>query len=251
MSYDYNTLAFSCNHRQVNEHMSVSLDDFRTLVTAANPSMRMRAPLNGRTLVHLRLDGVEVPNNHPTLAWDILDDELTTLPDKRQKLVFRAPLRRQFSLLELEYTTTAPYCLRCGGKGLVNDLQQAGSGGILTIDTRMKLIQRCLKFMLTSKCAFYPNLVCQIREFVGAKFGLSLTEDDITLEVGNSLANLQSVQQYQAKVQTLTPEEMLRSLDGVSAVRSTTDPCAAFVTVNVSGFNGTTATIPFSMRVSA
>jgi hypothetical protein len=249
MSYDFDTLGIACDHYLVRERLFVHAQDGRTLHSVADPSMRLRGPINAKSLTRLRVNGILVAKDHPVYGWDLYDDELSVPPEKKMKVVFTRPVRYQSLLIEVEYQSSAPYCLKCGGKGVLNDIQVTSMNSLRRVIMRRKLAQRGLKFLLTSQCNFYPNLTCRLRDFVGAKFGISLTEEDISMEAGSALDRLRSVQGYQAQVQKLSPEETLRSIDGVEVNRDPDDPTMVYVALNVSGYKGTSTELAFGMRI--
>lgn len=249
MSYDFDTLGAACDHYMVRERMFVHPEDGRTLHSLTEPTMRLRGPMNARSLTRLRVDGQIIPKDHPVYGWMLEDDELSIPPEKKTKVVFLRPVRRQSHLIEVEYQSASPYCSKCGGNGIINDMQITPLNSLRRVVLRKKLAQRGLKFLLTSKCSFYPNLTCRLRDFVGAKFGLSLTEEDIAMEAGDALDKLREVQRYQAKVQKLSPEESLRAIDGVEVTRDAEDPTRVYVALNVSGYRGTSTELAFGMRV--
>ena len=249
MSYDFDTLGSACDHFMVRERMFVHPGDGRTLHSSLQPTQRMRGPINTKSLTRLRVDGKLIPKDHPTFGWELLDDELSVYPDKKMKVVLKRPMRRQNHLIELEYQSAATYCSKCGGKGVLNDLNLSALNSLRRVVARRKLAQRGLKFLLTSRCAFYPNLTCRLREFVGAKMGVGLTEDDIAVEAGDALEKLRLVQQYQSQVQKVAPEELLKSVDGVVVDRDPDDPTMVHVSLNVSGYKGSSTDLSFGMRV--
>jgi hypothetical protein len=112
------------------------------------------------------------------------------------------------------------------------------------------MVQKALKFLLTSECAFYPNLTCQLREYVGRKFGYTLTAEDVSFEVVGTLDNMKAVQSLQARYQRLDAEEILRSVDGVDTVQDKSDPTVIRVAVDVTSPAGTRDQVNVGLRVT-
>ena len=249
MSYDYLTMPRACDHYVVAERLAIGLDN-RTLYSVTTPSQRMTKPINGESTCTLWFNGVQVLRNHPQFGWDLLWDELSVAPDYRSKIVFRHPIRLRDIVIEARYVTTAAYCNKCGGTGLMTDYTVVGTGTLKRATRRTKLVQRALKFLLTSQCPFYPALTCRIRDYVGRKFGASLATDDISYEVSHAMDYMKRVQEMQSRFQTLDAEEILRSVDGVQATRDETDPTILRVMVDVSSPAGTSDQVNIGLRVS-
>lgn len=249
MSYDYLMLPRACDHQITAERLAIS-DDFRTLFSVDIPSQRMSSPINGVATVRLKFNGQDVPTNHPEFGWGVEDDELAVWPDRRSKLVFKNPVYLRDVIIEAAYVTTAAYCWKCGGTSLVPDVSLAQSGAFTRVIKRKKLVQKALKFLLTSKCPFYSNLTCQLREYVGRKFGHTLTAEDVSMEVMTTLDNMRAVQGLQAKYQRLDAEEILQSVDGVTANQDQNDPTVIRVTVDVTSPAGTRDQVNVGLRVS-
>jgi hypothetical protein len=247
MSYDYDTRLKPCDHLQRRERMIVSSEDFRTLLYAERTTERMRAPISAKGSVKMFIRGVEVPRNHAVYAWEILADELSVRSDQKSKIVFRQPVRTT-ETIELEYITIPAYCLKCNGYSKTNDFSVNKGGTFLRVSNYDKLVQRIYKFLLTSECAFYPSFTCKLKEFVGKKFGLSLSEDDISYECMNSLDNLKRIQIAQRSIQTLTPQEVLKEVESITTIRDQYDPTIVKTDMRVAAF-GIPRSVPLSFTI--
>ena len=251
MSYDYDVKSSNCDHAQAFERYVVDSGDFRTLKLAADTSRRMRAPINGQALVKVYISGKLVQPNDRTYGYSFQPDtnELST-PDRFQKIVFNKSVRFFIPLIEVSYITSKPYCLKCSGLGTLNDLKKASSGSLIRVIDTDKLVQRSLKYILTSRCPFYPQLTCPIKDFIGRKIVELTTEADISSAVMNALQQFKTVQGAQRTVQTLTPLETLKDITSVSAVQNQTDPTAISVAATVSSYAGTTSPLGFTIRTT-
>ena len=250
MSHDLLNMPKACDHLIKAERLAIG-PDHRTLYSTEIPSQRMTSPINGEAQVRLRFNGVDVPRNHLQFGWDIFWDELSIAPDHRSKIVFRKPVRLRDIVIEARYGTLAPYCRKCGGTDRVVDYTPALNGSLKRATRRTKLVQKALKFVLTSRCRFYPALTCKLRTYTGRKFGVSITEDGVSFEVMNALDNMKQVQSLQARFQRMEPEELLRSVDAVSAVRDPNDPTILHVTVDVSSPAGSSDKLNLGIRISS
>lgn len=249
MSYDFLTLPRACDHVVASERLLIAQDN-RHLYSRDNPTMRMPSPVNGLSTVSLRINDVPVPKDHPVYGWDILPDELSELPDKRSKIVFRHPVRARAIRIEASYITTAAYCHKCQGKSTVVDFELATDGSMRHVTGRKKLVQRCLKLLLTSVCSFYPGLVCPLRTYIGRKYGPLLDADSMAGTITSALGALKSIQSLQAQYQTLDEAEILREVTGVSATPDSSNPTIIRVKVGVASSADTEDTLNIGLRVS-
>jgi hypothetical protein len=211
----------------------------------------MRAPVNGQSLVKIYIGGQLIRPDDPVFGYVFLRDETRIdTPDKFYKIVFNKQVRFVISLLEVSYITLKPYCLKCSGTGQLNDLKQASSGSLIRVINTDKLVQRSLKYILSSRCPFYPVLTCPIKDFIGRKFGVFTTEADISNGIMNALQQFKRVQGAQRTIQVLTPHETLKDITSVTAVQSPLDPTFVNVAVQVSSYGGTTLPLAFSIRTN-
>ena len=249
MSYDFNTLPRPCDHVIQAERLAISLDN-RTLYSLDMPTQRMTSVINGTATVQLSINGVVVPPGHPVYGWTIQPDELSWPANSRAKIVFVRPVLGRSLLIRLRYTTLAYCCTKCGGSSKLLDYSLAGNGSFLHITGQPKLIQRILKFILTSVCTFYPTLTCPLKTYIAKKFGRTVTSDDVDGVVRTAMANLQAVQNLQAKYQTLEAAEVLRGVSGVTATQDTKDPRVVHVGVNIVGPAGNTSQVNVGLKAA-
>jgi hypothetical protein len=197
----------------------------------------MRAPINGIAYVQIFIHGELIEQDDPTYGYAILADpnrvQIAGRPngpvETFYKIVFNKEVRLVRPLIEVNYITRQNYCLKCNGSGVLNDLSPDTSGSVIRITGLPKLSQRALKMVLTSRCAFYPQFTCPIKDYIGRKFGISLTDADIANAVMTALQNLKNIQVAQNAFQPLAPEEALREFTNVSAIQDPQDPTVVFV----------------------
>lgn len=250
MSYDFDTIPSNCDHRQIMERMVIDPGDLKTLIHLKS-GLRMRAPINGQSTLVMRINGKVVPKNHLKLGWEILVDETSIAPDRRSKIVFNNQVRLFDALIELEYATSRPFCRKCNGRGVVADFIKSPSGSFKPVKDTRKLVQKVLKFILTSKCVFYPSYTCRIKDFIGRKFGTAaLGVDDISFEITNSLSRLKDVQSAQAAVQQLSPREILRDLGDISVQRDENDPTVVNTQLEVLTYGNDNSMVNFGIKVT-
>ena len=261
MSFDLDVLVQSptgqpvgaCDHAVSFERYIVDTRDFRTLRYVGNPAINVRAPINGADRVQMWVGERQVKSNDPVYGWRVVADpnrvDVAT-SDAFYKIVFNSPVRVILPLIEVSYITRQPYCLKCSGLGIVNDLKPSQSGEFVTAVQTVQLMQKAIKWILTSKCAFYPTFTCPIKDYIGRKLGIQITETDVHTQVLNALTSLQQVQRAQATVQSLDPAEILKDIVNVSAVLDNNDPTVLRVSATVVSFQGTTTPFGFTLRMN-
>jgi len=250
MSYDLDGRIKTCDHHQQMERQSLSLDDFRSLYNTAQPNLGLRATVTSTSTVELFLNGVKIPQDHPIFGWDLVHS-LSPALEPRQQIVFRQQMRMANGVFEVNYYTQKSMCLKCNGYGKVADYSINTVGVLLHVTDYNKLTQRILKFLLTSTCPFYPQFTSRLKTFIGMKFGLTLTEEDITYECMNTLENMRNIQIAQANIQTLTPAEILKSVDSVISKRDPVDPTTVKTVIQASSYGpGQVGSISLAIRTT-
>lgn len=247
MSYDFNVRLAACDHQQSGERYVVDLEDFRTLHLAVNPALNMRAPINGQAHVKVYISGKLVDPNDPVYGYDIVEDSNRLLTqDRFYKIVFKRPVRFYIPLIEVNYITLKTYCLKCRGQGQLNDLKKTNTG-VQHVTGTDKLVQRVLKMVLTSRCPYYPQFTCKIKDYIGKKFGVQITETDVANQIMQALLNLKQIQAAQKTVQSLDPKEMLKDVTNIST--SMPDPTSVNVIAQVSSY-GNQQSVPVSFSIT-
>lgn len=263
MSYDYNILQFdpvtnlpigACDHHQWFERYVVNQNDFRTLNYAAMPSINMRAPINGANAVQMWINGQQVQVTDPVYGWQVVLDTNridNTTNNTFYKIVFNNPVRLVLPLIEVSYITRQDYCLKCSATGFLNDLKLGvGAAPFVQVTQVTKLAQKALKWILASRCPFYPTFTCTMKGFVGKKLGIQITDTDLQTSVVNALTNMQKVQQAQSTVQNLDSQEILKDIINVTAQIDQTDPTIVRVAATVSNYSGQSAPLGFTLRMN-
>lgn len=252
MAYDFNTLSSTCNHAQTFERYVINSSDLRTLNYVGNLSENMRAPINGQALVQIFIGGKLVSINDPIYGYQLIRDT-SRIADPGvlfYKILFNQEVRLIIPLIEVSYTTLKPYCMKCNGIGKLNDFEPASGGSFVKLNGNLKLAQKCLKFILTSRCAFYPSFTCRIKDFIGMKYGLTVTDSDIASEITNALNTVKQIQLAQRSVQALDLPEILLDIVSVTAVLDVNDPTLVNVSATVSSYAGQTTPLNFSLKAT-
>jgi len=253
MSYDLSSIAQNCDHLILLERYRISVTDFQTLQFSSPPSttVNMRAPINGAAMLKLFIKGVPVLPTDPLFGYSVVPDPSRVLADYVfSKILFNQPVRQVGSLVEVTYFTRQDFCLKCGGTGQVVDWKTSQSGSLLHTVGEKKLSQQVFKYLLTSINPFNPALVCPIRSYVGQKFGLSITDQDISSAVTTALATYQTIQAAQSTVQTLSPQEMIKNVVSVEARQDPTDPLTVYLALQVTVY-GLAQPIPLNITLQS
>lgn len=253
MSYDLDVQQAPCDHQISKERYVIDSKDFRTLHLAANTAINMRAPINGTSQVELYISGKLVNPTDPVYGYSFIIDSgrLESTSYVFYKILFNKQVRLVNPLIEVSYFCPITFCLKCNGMGQLNDLKIAANGAFLHVVQSDKLVQKSLKFILTSTCPFYPQFTCPIKNYLGKKFGVTITDADIGNAIVTSLLQIQSIQNSQRTIQTLDPLETLKDVTNVVAVTDPTDPTRVNVTAQVSSYGTTTTqTIGFSLTTT-
>ena len=251
MSYDFDTRQSPCDHYQRRERVIVSVDDFRTLVNATDSYVFMRGILSSVNTVKVRMSGSYIDANHPIYGWKVVPDTNSYYEQQRSKIVFNNQVFMTNLVIEIEYFCTPASCLKCNGYSKTNDFVPNSQGTYMHVTEHNKLILRTNKFLLTSRCDFYPKFTSQLKNFIGRKFGISLTEDDISQEIVNALENLRNIQLSQKTVQTLSPQEILRNVESVTSIKDANDPTIVTSKVSISSYGqNRVAPLTFILRTS-
>jgi hypothetical protein len=262
VSYDYNVLIFdpltrmpigACDHQQSFERYVVNQTDFVTVNYASEPSINMRAPINGASNVQMWIAGEQVSNSSPVYGWQVVPDpdRIETTGVNFTKIVFNQPVRLLLPLIEVSYITIQDFCLKCSATGYLNDFKPSVAGTFTEVTQTTKLAQKALKWVLTSRDPFYPTFVCAIKSYIGRKLGIQITDTDIQTAVINALTNMQQVQQAQSTVQALDPQEILKDIVSVTATTDTVDPTIVRVSAVISNYSGQTAPLGFTIRMNS
>lgn len=260
ISYDYNVLTVdpvtrlpigACSHDISFERYVVNQNDHRTLNYASLPSINMRAPINGADMVRMWISGEEVYSDDPAYGWQVVvDTNRVEESDIFYKIMFNKAIRLVVPLIEVSYITRQGLCLKCSALGSLNDFKLS-SGGFLQATRNTKLVQRALKWILTSACPFYPNFVCALKSYIGRKIGIQITETDIQTQIVNALTQMQRVQQAQSTVQSLDPAEILKDIIGITVTLDPNDPTVVRVSATVSSYAGTASPLGFTLRMNS
>jgi hypothetical protein len=163
--------------------------------------------------------------------------------------MFAKPVRIIMPLIEVSYLSLKGYCMKCSAIGVLNDFKNSASGSFLQVTQQTKLAQKGLKWILTSRCPFYPTFVCPLKSYVGKKLGIQLTNTDIQNAVQTALSTMQKVQQAQNTVQVLDPLEMIKDIQYITAEVAVNDPTTIQVAAMITTFSGTSVPLSFQMVV--
>ena len=249
MSEDLKVL-IECDHRVLDERFFIDERDFRTVFfpyPIANSQLIVR--INGYLIDPLNsIHGYGSSNTVGGISINLFVDETSVSP-RRQKLVFNLPQAAD-DIIEISYTSPAAYCQKCFGTGLVYDYQVKSDGsGFTKVTGISKLRQDCLKAILTVRASnpFHVWAGTSIESLVGEKYS-EIALFELKREIGNVLNNLRNMQIRQSGYQTVTPDELLSSVDNISIIRDVYDPTLILIEVDVTSNSGQSVSITQAFR---
>lgn len=119
-------------------------------------------------------------------------------------------------LLEISYTTEKRFCRRCGGTGVENDLRFSPSGDLQKVQNTDLLYQNIAKTLLTEigSNPYHSWYGSNANSLIGQKNNAAIAVA-LRMSVQQSLGKFQKLQQDLKRVQYLSPEERLMSVQSV------------------------------------
>jgi len=200
-----------CDHRIVAEPASLDDNDLRTI--------RFPRPISSNQ-VSLKVNGFDVPRDHPRWGFVILDDELSQPNRRKRKLVIREPSKALDDIIDVTYFTYVSFCPKCHALRVHDDLEWLGGQPILVGDS-FKLTQEVKKGVITvlGSNPFHTWIGTRIVERIGEKvINVRTIRGSIIDEISTFLDNYKSVQSKQIQSQQpVTPKEVFLKLVDLTA----------------------------------
>jgi len=158
-------------------------------------------------------------------------------------LAFDKPLDPE-GLLDITYTTIKSQCRRCNATGVENDLRFSTTGDLSIVEGYDLLYQNIAKTLLTIQGSnpYHDWYGSNAVGLVGKKSSTALPSL-IRQSVKEALDRFQGLQREQSKLQVVTNEERLLSLDSVSVERIGNDETSVLCTVVVRAASGSPVNI--------
>ena len=158
-------------------------------------------------------------------------------------LAFEKPLDPE-GLLDITYTTLKSECRRCNATGVENDFRFSVEGDLTTIEGYDLLYQNIAKTLLTIQGSnpYHEWYGSNAVGLVGKKSTTALPAL-IRQSVKEALDRFQGLQREQAKLQAVTNEERLLSLESVDVSRIGADETSVLCRVVVRAESGTPVNI--------
>ena len=169
-------------------------------------------------------------------GWDLFERYDTSITNRYPR--FRSRLRKN-PMFKVTYSMPVTRCLRCRTTFVENDFRFDQHGNMIIIQNEDLLYQASLKILLTEKGSntFFPWYGTTISERIGAK-ALSGVASVLAEDVRKSLAQMQALQNQQAKYQQVTFKERLYSVLAVDVKRHVQDPTTFLIGVIVQNASG-------------
>lgn len=142
------------------------------------------------------------------------------------------------SLLDVSYTTEKSLCRRCSGTGVENDFRFDDQGNLKTIEGYDLLYQRVAKVLLTERGSnpyqtFYGSTATGL---IGQKVSAGVVQA-LKASVRKALDDMIDIQEQQARVQTMSFEERVKSVQNVEVSTVGDDETAYLVRVVVQSYS--------------
>ena len=192
-------------------------------------SLGLNFTLKGNVLTALGFDTPKkvAKSKKTSPAWNLIKR------NNGYNVIFEKSLSPE-GLLDITYTTEKAFCRRCSNTGIENDLRFNEIGEIKRVENFDLLYQNVAKVVLTEIGSnpyhdFYgSNAFKLIGKKINGAVGLSLKES-----VRRALDLFQRIQQRQHKVQQLSPEERLKSVDSILVQQIENDATALLCSIVV------------------
>lgn len=142
-------------------------------------------------------------------------------------------------VFKVSYTVPANRCLRCKAGYIENDIRFDSQGQALMIQDENLLYQAALKIILTDRGSnpYQPWYGTQLRSRIGTK-ALAGVAAIISEDVRQALAKFQSLQESQAKYQSVSYKERLYAVLAVNVKRHQQDPTTFLIETVVQNASG-------------
>lgn len=151
---------------------------------------------------------------------------------------------------KVTYTTTANRCKRCQGIQVENDCRFGVDGDVILVDGEDLLYQAALKILLTEKGSnpYHREYGASLMSRIGTKATAGVVAA-LSEEVRSALSKLQTLQRDQARYQTVSSEERLYAITGMSVQPHVSDPTTYQIQVGLQ--NASTKPITLSIVYTA
>lgn len=153
-------------------------------------------------------------------------------------LAFEEPLEPE-GLLDISYSTSKTQCRRCNATGVENDFRLNADGDLAQVAGYDLLYQIIAKSLLTVQGSnpYHPWYGSSAMKLIGKKVSSALPSL-LRQSVKETLDKMQSLQREQMKIQGVSNEERILSLENVSVERIGNDETAVLCTVSVRAASG-------------
>jgi hypothetical protein len=228
MSYDFN-LTTQCDHLVFRE-LDILAKDART-IHLAKPMAVSLAQIYA------------VDNFVPPSMYQVVNDPADPL--KQMKMIkFNNKWRSPTDYFEISYTTMSSFCSKCAGNNFFDDISYDVTGDIFTIENEKLLMQNVEKFIVTkiNSNPFHLFIGTSIIDVIGTRLSNpNLLVTQITAEASKTLQKFQELQtKYQLTGRTITPGEILKSVNNITVTQNQNDPTIYDMNVAVTAQSGQT-----------
>lgn len=171
-------------------------------------------------------------------GWTVISDKNALVRQPNRLIVFDLPLSSGTDFVEIDYTTTAMQCRRCGGTGVEYDWRLALNGDVITVQDEALLIQELQKdfFTLLGSNPFHPWYGTNLLDTIGSKLTAGgVIQNLIVSDIYTAFNRWQQIKQQQQQNvgQFVSDKEYPYRLLSVQLQQSQQDPTVIFVNITV------------------
>ena len=229
MSFDLN-LTTLCDH-VIYKELNVLGDDLRTI--------KVQRPMAAAKVALYATD-----NLVPETMYQIVEDFESVDNYLTRKIYLNKEWRALYDYFEVTYITLSNYCSKCNGSNYLDDISYDVKGDLLSIRDERLLMQNVEKFVITriNSNPFQTFIGTSIEGLIGTNVSnFDFLASQIKAEITRGLQKLQDLQnQYRAAKRTVTPGEMLQSVENVTVVQDSNDPTVLRADIAVTAESGKT-----------
>ena len=188
-----------CDHKIVEEQVLIS-DDLKTIYIS-----RVLASKE----ITLYANDYLIPKEDAKNGWKI-EEDTRSIYLKKSKIIFNKTRKSKSDYYSISYFVQQPYCPKCLGLNVVNDISYTKLGKVVMVENEEKLLQEVLKGLATDLGSnqFHDWIGTQIYSLIGSKiFNAEIIKSRIVQEITNYLDKYTEIQNQQSRFQDVTDRE--------------------------------------------
>lgn len=253
MAYDFKYITL-CDHRVKD----------RVFLEPDGSTLKLTLPATTTEVVVLR-NGKKVSSDDGLYGWslqkdlvgssDFYNSNVSTSQDIQTKrsVVFSTPLRSLDDVFDVFYYVPLEYCRKCDGNKVINDWEFNQAGRIEIVEDEEKLVQELTKLLLTSRFSHPEHswYGASLQDLIASKFLVGL-EIRVAADIQENIERFVKLQLKQSLFQSLSPNERVREVLGITSERGTGDlEGTLFINIRLRTDARTIADVSFGIQPSS